>query len=98
MTSATVDPDASNNSASATVGVGQVANLALAKTVTPLTASVGQLVTYTFTVTNDIPMGEAGGGPIGLAPTAGVVSDPLPAGLEFVSSCQRQCTDSVRVR
>ena len=86
VTSATVDPDASNNSASATVGVGRVANLALAKTVTPQTASVGQLVTYTFTVTNDIPMGEAGSGPSGLARTAGVVSDPLPVGLEFVSS------------
>ena len=33
VTSATVDPDASDNSASATVGVGRVANLALAKTV-----------------------------------------------------------------
>ena len=86
VTSATLDPDMSNNSAGATVGVGAVANLALAKTVTPQTASVGQSVTYTFTVTNDIPMGEGGGAPNGLAPTAGLITDPLPTGLQFVSS------------
>jgi uncharacterized repeat protein (TIGR01451 family) len=93
VTSTTLDPDASNNSAGAEVGVGAVANLALAKTASPQTVSVGQLVTYTFVVTKDIPMGEAGGAPTGLAPTAGVITDPLPTGLQFVSSADG-CTEA----
>ena len=78
---ATPDPNPSDNSASTTIGVTPVADLALAKSVSPLTASVGDLVTYTFTVTNNGPN-----------PTGGVVSENLPAGLQFVSSAS--CTDT----
>ncbi len=85
VSTTTLDPDPSNNSASATVGVGAVANLALSKSVSPQTVDVGALVTYTFAVSNDISIGEAGGTP-NLATAAGVVTDTLPAGLEFVSS------------
>ena len=81
VSATTLDPNAANNSATATVGVGAVANLALAKSVSPQTASVGDLVTYTFAVSNDVSIGEAGGAPSGLATTAGVVTDPLPTGL-----------------
>jgi uncharacterized repeat protein (TIGR01451 family) len=86
VSTATLDPNTTNNSASASVGVGQVANLALLKSVSPQTANVGDLVTYTFAVSNDISIGEAGGAPAGLATTAGVVTDTLPTGLQFVSS------------
>lgn len=95
VTSTTVDPDTSNNAASATVGVGAVANLALAKSVSPLMVNVGDLVTYTFAVTNDVPIGEAGGAPIGLGTTGGVVSDPLPPGVQFVAASPgSNCTDN----
>ena len=86
VSATTLDPDPTNNSASATVGVGAVANLALLKSVSPQTVNVGDLVTYTFVVSNDISIGEAGGAPSGLATAAGVVTDTLPAGLQFVSS------------
>jgi uncharacterized repeat protein (TIGR01451 family) len=92
VSSTTLDPNMTNNSASATVGVGAVANLALAKSVSPQTANVGDLVTYTFAVSNDISIGEAGGAP-NLTPAAGVVTDTLPTGLQFVSSSSG-CTAS----
>jgi uncharacterized repeat protein (TIGR01451 family) len=95
VTSTTADPDTSNTSASETVGVGQVANLALAKSVSPQTANVGDLVTYTFTVSNNVSIGEAGGGAAGLSTTGGLVSDALPAGLQFVSAAPGSaCTDN----
>src|SRR5262249_37425423 len=95
VTSTTADPDTSNTSASANVGVGQVANLGLAKSVSPQTANVGDLVAYTFTVTNNVSIGEAGGSAAGLSTTGGLVSDRLPAGLLFVSAAPGSaCTDS----
>ncbi len=55
VSSTTVDPDPTDNSASATVGVGQVANLSITKTADPQTANLGDDVTFTFTVTNAAP-------------------------------------------
>ncbi len=81
VSSTTPDPNSSNNSSSATIGITPVADLALAKSVSPQTASVGDVVTYTFVVTNNGPEG-----------TGGLVSEDLPAGLEFVSSSS--CTDN----
>ena len=56
------------------------------KNATPQTANVGDTVTFTYTVTNSVPVGEAGGGPSGLGTTGAVVTDPLPPGIQFVSS------------
>ena len=84
VSTTTLDPNPTGTSASATVGVGEVANLALAKSVSPQTANVGERVTYTLTVTNDVSIGESGGAPIGLGTTGGVVTDTLPPGLQFV--------------
>ncbi len=86
VSSTTIDPDPTNNSASATVGVGNVANLSLAKTASPQTADVGATVTFTYTVTNSTPVGETNGGPAGLGTTGAVVTDALPPGIQFVSS------------
>ena len=86
VSTTTADPDMTGNSASATVGVGVVANLGVAKSVSPQTANVGDLVTYTLTGTNDISVGESGGAPVGLGTTGAVITDPLPPGLQFVSS------------
>ena len=92
VTSETHDPNMSNNTASATVGIGEVANLSLLKSVAPLTANVGGLVTYTYRVTNNTPAGEEETPAAALGTTGGVVTDPLPAGLEFVSSSS--CTEA----
>ncbi len=81
VSSTTPDPNSSNNSSSAVVGITPVADLALSKAVSPQTASVGDLVTYTFTVTNNGPN-----------PTGGVVTDTLPAGVQFAASSSG-CTD-----
>ena len=81
-----MDPDPTDNSASATVGVGQVANLSIAKTADPQTANVGDDVTFTFTVTNSSSVGENDGGPTGLGTTGAVVTDVLPPGIQFVSA------------
>ncbi|MBV8954549.1 MAG: DUF11 domain-containing protein, partial [Solirubrobacterales bacterium] len=86
VSAATVDQDNSNNSASATVGVGSVANLALLKSASPRVANEGDLVTFTYTVTNSNPVGESGGGSTGLGTTGARITDPLPAGLQFVSA------------
>jgi uncharacterized repeat protein (TIGR01451 family) len=80
VSSPTPDPNPSNNSSSATIGITPVADLALVKSVSPQTASVGDVVTYTFAVTNNGPEG-----------TGGLVSEDLPAGLQFVSGSS--CTD-----
>jgi large repetitive protein len=91
VSSTTVDPDPTDNSASATVGVGQVANLSIAKTADPQTANVGDDVTFTFTVTNSSSVGENDGGPVGLGTTGAVVTDVLPPGIQFVSTASN-CT------
>ena len=86
VSSTTVDPDPTDNSASAAIGVGNVANLSLAKTVSPDAANAGDTVTFTYAVTNSSPVGETGGGPTGLGTTGAVITDPLPSGIQFVSS------------
>jgi uncharacterized repeat protein (TIGR01451 family) len=70
-----VDPNPANNTASATVAP-QLADLALTKAVDNPTASVGDTVTFTITLSSNGP-GEA---------TGVQVFDPLPAGLSFVSA------------
>ena len=86
VSSTTVDPDPTDNSASATVGVGQVANLSITKTADPQTANLGDDVTFTFAVTNASPVGENNGGLTGLGTTGAVVTDVLPPGIQFVSA------------
>ena len=87
VSSPTPDPNPTGPTpASSTVGVGEVANLALSKSVSPQVAGVGDTVTYTLTATNDIPTVEGSNPPSGLGTTGGVVTDTLPPGLEFVSS------------
>jgi uncharacterized repeat protein (TIGR01451 family) len=68
------DPNTANNTASAIV-TPQQADLALAKSVSNATPNVGDVITYTVTLTNHGP-GAASGV---------TVSDPLPPGLSFVS-------------
>jgi uncharacterized repeat protein (TIGR01451 family) len=69
------DPNSGDNSSTANTNVAQPADVFITKT-GPTSASPGQNVTYTITVTN--------GGP---ASAGGVtVSDPAPAGTTFVSN------------
>jgi uncharacterized repeat protein (TIGR01451 family) len=75
------DPDQTNNTASAVVGAPS-ADLALAKAVAPAAANLGNVVTFTVTLTNNGP-----------SVASGVqVSDVLPAGLSFVSATPSQGT------
>jgi uncharacterized repeat protein (TIGR01451 family) len=69
------DPDPANNSASSSV-TPEEADLALTKTVDDPTPNVGDIVTFTVTLTNNGP--NTG--------TDVTVADPLPPGLEFVSA------------
>jgi uncharacterized repeat protein (TIGR01451 family) len=73
------DPNPANDTASATESP-QRADLAIAKTIDDPTASVGDLVTFTLTLSNNGP--DAG--------TNVRVSDALPAGLTFVSATPAQ--------
>jgi uncharacterized repeat protein (TIGR01451 family) len=75
------DPDAANNTASVTVSTEQ-AELAVTKTVNNSTPNVGDLVTYTVTLTNNGPD----------TATGVVLGDALPAGLVFVSATPSQGT------
>lgn len=70
------DPTPGNDSSTSTTRTRGVADLAIAKTASPDPAIPGQNVTYTLRVTNNGPDGAANV----------VVSDPLPAGLSFVSA------------
>ena len=92
VSSSTPDPDSTDNSSSATVGVGNVANLSLAKTALPDAANVGDTVTFNYAVTNSSPGGETGAGSTGLGTTGAVITDPLPPGIQFVSSTS--CTQA----
>ena len=86
VTSTTLDPDATNNSDTATVDVPG-ADLTLAKTVDDATPNEGQNVTYTVTLTNNGPD----------AATGVDVTDVLPAGLAFVSATPAAGTFSAGV-
>jgi uncharacterized repeat protein (TIGR01451 family) len=75
VSSATADPDNSNNSSSKTTNVGAQADLSVVKTGTA-SANPGQNIVYTVVVNN--------GGP---SPATNViVSDPTPVGVAFVSN------------
>jgi uncharacterized repeat protein (TIGR01451 family) len=75
------DPNLSNNTASSTV-TPQQADLALAKTVNDPLPNVGEVITYTLTLTNNGPN----------TATNVQTVDQLPAGLSFVSATPSQGT------
>src|SRR5262249_14945279 len=77
----TDDPDLSNNSDETSVPP-QSADLAVTKTVDNARPNVGDVVTFTVTVTNSGPD----------AATGVIVTDPLPAGLRFVGATPSQGT------
>ena len=74
-TSTTADPQAANNSATATTTVAGFADLSLTKTDAPDPVDAGQNLVYTITVSNE--------GPSSAATVA--MTDPLPANTTFVS-------------
>jgi uncharacterized repeat protein (TIGR01451 family) len=75
VTTTSTDPTPGNNSASATFTVTPSSDVSISKT-GPVSASPGQTVVYSITVTNNGP-----------DPATGViVSDPTPAQLAFVSN------------
>ncbi len=74
-TSATTDPTAGNNSATATTTVMPQADLSITKSDSPDPIVTGQNVTYTLTVSNAGPSDSTGV----------TVTDTLPANLTFVS-------------
>ncbi len=79
VSSTTSDPNSANNSATATTTVNQPAasaNLSITKGDAPDPVTAGQSLTYTLTVANAGPDAAA----------AVTVSDPLPAGVSFVSA------------
>ena len=69
------DPNPANNTDTASVNP-QHSDLALLKTVSDFTPNVGDTITYTVTLVNNGPSSA----------TSVEVSDPLPAGLTFVSA------------
>ncbi len=74
-TSVTGDPNAANNSATATTTVVASADLSITKLDTPDPVSAGSNVSYTITITNVGPSSAA----------AAALADTLPAGTSFVS-------------
>src|SRR5262249_50788510 len=68
------DPNTGNDTGTATA-TPQQADLQVVKTVSNATPNVGDVITYTLTLTNNGPG----------AATSVVISEPLPAGLSFVS-------------
>jgi len=81
------DPNAANNSASASATVNPAADLSLAETATPQTANTGSNVTFSFTVTNNGPS----------TATGVTLTDTLPAGMVLVSATPSQgtCTTAI---
>jgi uncharacterized repeat protein (TIGR01451 family) len=75
VSAGTPDPTPANNSATATNAVNVQADLAVTKT-GPANALLGANITYSITVKNNGPSDSA----------SGVLSDPTPAGLTFVSA------------
>jgi uncharacterized repeat protein (TIGR01451 family) len=69
------DPNTGNNTASVTA-TPQQADLAITKAVSDATPNVGDMITYTVTVTNNGPD----------AATGVTISEPIPAGLSFVNA------------
>ncbi len=86
VSSDTADPDAAANEANVSESSAPVADLAITKTASAPTVSVGGALTYTLTVSD--------GGPS--AATDTVVTDPLPDSfiLSSVTSTQGTCTQS----
>ena len=77
-----------NNEDEEEVPVGEV-DLALVKTVDKAVANMGETLVYTLEVTNNGPMDSTGA----------VVTDPLPAGLQFGSAADAACVlDAAEVR
>ena len=76
VTSDTPDPDLTNNEDNATVDIGHEADLAVVKVVSNSTPKLGDVVTWTITVTNN--------GPDRAIDV--VVYDVLPEGLELIES------------
>lgn len=75
VTSATPDPDPSNNTATTTLQVEPLADLSIVKRVSDARVREGETFTYTLTVRNGGPSTARGV----------VVTDSLPAGLRLVS-------------
>jgi uncharacterized repeat protein (TIGR01451 family) len=80
--SAAADPDPADNSSSQGTTVNLSADVSVTKTVTPTTLAVAGSATFTLTVSNAGPS----------AASAVQVTDPLPAGLAFVSAVASQGT------
>ncbi|MGH8174198.1 MAG: beta strand repeat-containing protein, partial [Rhodanobacteraceae bacterium] len=74
------DPDPSNNSASASLNAQPTADLQVGKTVNNAVPNLGTNIVYTITLTNAGPNDATGV----------ALSDPLPAGLAFVSAVASQ--------
>lgn len=74
-TSATADPDSSNNAPTATTTVATSADLSVTKVDTPDPVNAGSNITYNITANNAGPSNAA----------TVIVSDTLPAGTTFVS-------------
>lgn len=82
VSSASPDPVAGNNQASAPTTIVQTTDVGVAKTVAPATVVVGGSVTYTVAATNHGPNPAS----------AVVVTDRLPAGVLYQSSTPSQGT------
>ncbi len=76
VSTATHDPDHTNDDATDATDVAQDADLRLAKSAAPTAILRNHTTTFTLTATNDGPS----------AAVNAAISDPLPAGLEFVSA------------
>ena len=76
VSATTVDPAAANNTATAETTLDRNADVAISKSVAPVSVLVGQPTTFTVVVTNHGPARATGV----------VVQDLLPAGLSFVQA------------
>ena len=85
LSSPVTDPVATNNSASVATTVNGVANISVSNSVAPNSLFVGSNLTYTIVLTNSGPWPA----------TALVVTDTLPAAIQFISAATGQGTWSV---
>ena len=81
VTSGGGETNTGNNTDTDTVPIGSVADVAIVKSVTPTTTAPGTNVTYSLVVTNNGPSTAQNV----------TVSDPLPAGMTFVSVVPSGC-------